>query len=192
VQCALGLTCLRFLYVRNDPVNYVDPDGRDPWAINPVTGVFEDQGITISVQSEPALPPEWQGPIQQSPNVISFNDSSVPFSHNPTQITDEVVAMWWAATGMMGLGNPGTAPPPSQPPNVAQHPQPLPFAPITEKPKSKPPAAVSWIIPNLGVAGVGLAGSAAYNPSTGTLCLGMGLACRQARMSPLDLYHGVR
>jgi hypothetical protein len=40
---------------------------------------------------------------------------------------------------------------------------------------SGPPAAISWLIPNFGVAGIGIAGSFAYNPQTGLFCGGVGI-----------------
>ena len=39
----------RYSYVRNDPVNLIDPDGSDPWVYNEKSGVWEDQGLTFRV-----------------------------------------------------------------------------------------------------------------------------------------------
>ena len=76
----------KYTFVRNDPVNLVDPDGRNPYTT----------GVTVWAPAYPLAP----YPV----NPVAYNDSSVHFSHDPTQATNEAVAIW-LYTGMIGAAN---------------------------------------------------------------------------------------
>jgi RHS repeat-associated protein len=78
----------KYTYVRNNPVNFIDPDGRTPGVANSA-GVYDDEGVTIKVEV-PVYIDDWQGPLQPP---------STAAEDNPLQITTTIPGPWQAYKG---------------------------------------------------------------------------------------------